>query len=102
MSYFSPSPTPLPCEHPSLECTDAGAIAESTLFLVVHPNRPPRTSNSRSQGRESQEQRVTIRRLEEDCARCEERAQVAEKTAEQKARPHWTPCGILYYTILYE
>eukprot|EP00752_Nemacystus_decipiens_P010307 g9183.t1 len=36
------------------------------------------------QGRESQEQRVTIRRLEEECASCQERAQVAEKTAEEK------------------
>lgn len=30
---------------------------------------------------------MTISRLEDACARCEERAEVAEKTAEEKVRP---------------
>lgn len=52
--------------------------------------RPPtrRTFlNFLSKGQESQEQRVTICRLEEECARCEERARMAEKTAEEKVKP---------------
>lgn len=59
---------------------------------------------SSPKGRESQEQQVTIARLEESCARCEERAEVAEKTAEEKVqyidKPHVRPFIARAYGVI--
>ncbi|CAM9925227.1 unnamed protein product, partial [Ectocarpus sp. 4 AP-2014] len=61
--------------------------AVQTLTLDLRAGQEKARAQSRKleqQGRESQEQQVMIARLEESCASCEERAEMAEKTAEDK------------------
>lgn len=72
------------------------AIATLLVTVVDHPS-PLATSSPK--GRESQEQQVTIARLEESCARCEERAEMAEKTAEKKVQHTDSPCSSFVSTV---